>query len=499
MVLHQLHDLRVVGHLGIARTIARVKTRFYWPGLSLDVARWCQKCATCAGRKGKPTPQKSPLTQLPTGAPFDRIAMDILDTHRTTSKKHRYVLVISDYFSKYTDAFPLRRHTAKAVANVLVNRWIVYHGTPKVVHSDQGTEFESSLLRHTIRLLGVRKTRTAPYRPQSDGMVERFNRTLLNMLSAFVSEKVNDWDEHLPYVMMAYRTSVHASTGCTPQIMVYGVESHLPVDLMFPHAEPDELPPCGHEYVEYLRQTIRSTHAFAREHLQKSAVRQKRGYDAHAKARGIYQVGDYVRYYYLPLTQGNKFARPWTGPWKIIAKPTEIDYTIELVSNTHKTRTVHFDVLKMYEGDNDDVLPHESTDTASDFETEPAVPLSDVDIERRNENFVEAVREMYEPWNITTHDHTDDHPSDDETQNTTSNSEGDDTDEAPIARRLRPRRVPEDARRKAPRDKTKSPPKRLVTPLSSDDELADDLPEPSLSSPRALRPRRELRKPARYR
>ena len=349
-VLHQLHDLRVAGHLGIQRMVQRVKQRFYWPGITLDVTRWCAKCSVCAGRKGKPNPRKAPLTQLPTGAPFDRIALDILDTHKPTSKGYRYVLVISDYFTKYTDAFPLRRHTAKAVAHILLHRWIFYHTVPKTIHSDQGKEFESAVFRNLTTMLQAEKIRTAPYRPQSDGQVERMNRTILGMLSAFVSERGTDWDTYLPYVMMAYRTSVHASTGCTPQVMVYGREANLPIDLIYSPTNPPDLPACGPEYVEFIRDAIRTAHEFARDHLRQAAVRQKKGYDAHAKNCAKFEVGDLVRYYYVPLTQGNKFARPWTGPWRVLSRETEVDYRIALVSNPRKIRIIHVDVLKEYEG-----------------------------------------------------------------------------------------------------------------------------------------------------
>ena len=94
-VLHQLHDLRVVGHLGVQRTLARVQQRFYWPGCSLDVARWCAACPECAGRKGKPGAGRVPMSTLPVGAPFDRVALDILDTHKVTPRGNRYILVIS--------------------------------------------------------------------------------------------------------------------------------------------------------------------------------------------------------------------------------------------------------------------------------------------------------------------------------------------------------------------------------------------------------------------
>lgn len=349
-VLHNLHDLRVSGHLGIQRTIARVQRKFYWPGLSLDVARWCASCPECAGRKGKPGPGRVPLTSIPTGAPFERIAMDILDTRKRTSRGFQYILVISDYFSKYTDAFPLRRHTAPVVADILMRRWIVYHGVPRQIHTDQGTEFESTLMQTLARLLGFEKTRTSPYRPQSDGQVERFNRSLLNMLSAFVTDQALDWDEHLPYVCMAYRSSINTSTGCSPYSMVFGREYTMPIDLMYP--DPDfqkKNPQCGPEYVSYIKRALETAHSFAREHLRVAAQRQKRNYDVHAKERNGFAVGDLVRYYYPPAKQTNKFARPWLGPFTVLDKPTMVDYKISLVSDPSKIRTVHLDTIKPYE------------------------------------------------------------------------------------------------------------------------------------------------------
>jgi len=348
-VLHQLHDIRVSGHLGIQRTIARVHQKFYWPGLSLDVARWCAACPECASRKGNPGPGRVPLTSLPTGAPFERIAMDILDTRKRTARGYQYILVISDYFTKYTDAFPLRRHTAQVVTYHLLQRWIFYHGPPKQIHSDQGAEFESLILSNVTKLLNIRKTRTSPYRPQSDGQVERFNRTLLGMLSAFVTADALDWDTHLGYVLAAYRSSVNSSTGCTPYSMVYGREYTMPVDLVYPDPVDSPAPPaCGPEYVSFIRKGIEAAHKFARDHLRVAAVRQKRGYDAHARNRPAFNPGDLVRYYYPPAKQTNKFARPWLGPFKVIDQPTTVDYTIQLVSDPTKTRTVHIDNLKPY-------------------------------------------------------------------------------------------------------------------------------------------------------
>ena len=292
------------------------------------------------------------MINITTGAPFDMVAMDILDTKITTKHDHRYILVISDYFTKWTDAFPLRRHTALDVARVLVSRFVVYFGVPRVIHSDQGPEFESNLIRALTDLLQCTKSRTTSYRPQSDGQVERANRSILQMLSTYVNERATDWDEHLPFVMSAYRSTAHASTGCTPYSMVFGREMTLPVDLMYPTAaETADHPNCPSEYVEWVRKSLATAHDFARATLHKSATRQKRGYDARAKARPPFNVGDKVRYYYPPAKQGNKMAAPWKGPFTILKQVTDVDYRIQLDANPNRVIVTHLDNLKPWEGD----------------------------------------------------------------------------------------------------------------------------------------------------
>ena len=388
-VLYELHNLKMTGHLGIQRTIQRVQQRFYWPGLALDVARWCAACAHCCGRKGKPHPSKEPLKQFPAGMPFDRIAIDILDTHKTTRAGNRYVMVVSDYFSKFTDAYPLRNHTARVVAHALVTRWIVYHGVPHEILTDQGPEFESSLFKRLASLLQTRKIRTSPYRPQTDGQVERFNRTLLNMLSAYVSESGLDWDQYLPYVLLAYRSSVNASVGCTPNLMVYGRECNLPVDVMY-DTVPDVIPTCPQYYVEFLRKGLTSAHAFAREHLKKAAIRQKRNYDKKTSHRQPFKEGDLVRYYYPPLRQKSKFALPWTGPWRVVEQKSSVDYRIELVSCPTKRRVVHYDSLKPFEGTG------RFTDDELTEVDQPLLSASDKDVEAQNKA-LDDVADLFMP------------------------------------------------------------------------------------------------------
>ena len=137
-----------------------------------------------------------------------------------TNEGNRYILVVADYFSKYAEAYALPDMTAQTVADTLTTQFFCRYGIPRQLHSDQGTDFQSELFREVCRLLQIEKTRTMPFRPQSDGLVERLNRTLKSLLKAFVNEHHNDWDGHLSYLMCAYRSTIQDSTRCSPNLLM---------------------------------------------------------------------------------------------------------------------------------------------------------------------------------------------------------------------------------------------------------------------------------------
>ena len=122
---------------------------------------------------------------------------------------------------------------ATSVATAFVNEFVCRVGVPESLHIDQGKNFESALIKEICQLLGVKKTRITPYHPQTDGLVERFNRTVLDMLSMAVQQDEHGWDLLLPPVMLAYRTSVQETTGTTPFSLMFGLEPRLPEDIMF--------------------------------------------------------------------------------------------------------------------------------------------------------------------------------------------------------------------------------------------------------------------------
>jgi len=344
-VLSALHDAPSAGHLGVAKTVERVRERFYWYGLQSDVEDWCRQCEKCTKRKSPQTNARAPLVSSCSGYPFERIAIDIMGPLPVTESGNKYILVVGDYFTKWKEAFPIPNQEARTVAEKLVKEIIARYGAPEQIHSDQGRNFEAQLFQEMCLLFNMDKTRTTPYHPESDGMIERMNRTIQDMLAKYVSHHQRDWDEHLPLVMMAYRSSVHASTQYSPYYLLFGREVRLPVDVMFGR-QPDHQLEVS-EYVRHLRDTLEEVHEHAREHLRTSQKRQKDYYDQRIAGEQI-KVGDRVFLHDPAVKKGQtkKLHSPWQGPYIVMTKIGDVTYRIQAEDNPRKRKVVHFNRLK---------------------------------------------------------------------------------------------------------------------------------------------------------
>ena len=202
------------------------------------------------------------MHQYNVGAPSERITLDVLGPLPTSESGNKYVLLIADYFTKWPEAYPLPNQEAITIAEVLVKEYICRFGVPLEIHSDQGRNFESNVFQEMCSLLGIRKTRTTPLHPQSDGMVERMNRTLEAQLSKFVDEHQRDWDHYVPFLMMALRSATHETTKCSPAMLQFGHELRIPVDLLLGRPEEAE---TATDYCENLQERLEQVHNYARE------------------------------------------------------------------------------------------------------------------------------------------------------------------------------------------------------------------------------------------
>ena len=230
-VLYSIHSSTTGGHLGIFKTVEKVRERFYWPGFQEDVKLFINRCEQCQKRANPAKTHRHSLVEWTPSYPFHHIGIDFMGS-LPLSNGNQHILLIGDHFSKWYEAIPLPDQTASTTATALLENWICRFGCPHGIHSDQGRNFESRLFKSLNQALQVDKTRTTAFRPQSNAVVERMNRTLQSMLAKCVNDEQSTWSQHLPYVMMAYRTSVHESTGYTPHFLVYGQEVCLPIDFM---------------------------------------------------------------------------------------------------------------------------------------------------------------------------------------------------------------------------------------------------------------------------
>ena len=357
-ILNEVHAGQLSGHLGVRKTEAKVKYRYYWPGMSADIRSFLQSCDQCARRKSPAKKGKAPLQQYQVGVPVERVAIDLLGPLPESDSGNRWVMVVGDYCTKRMEAYPLPNATASTVALKLVQEFICRFGVPQELHSDQGTNFESEVFGEMCRLLGITKTRTTAYNPKSDGMVERFNKTLINIVAMLINPKrrQRDWDEFLPYATFAYRCTPQDSTGESPNMMMLGREVSIPVDLVTRCQEPQD--ETNTDFAEALRTNMQEAHDRARECLGKSARRQKRNYDRHAREKGLTE-GQLV-WLYNPAKKKNlspKLQLRWEGPWIVVKRLSDV--TVRIRQRTGgKPRVVHVDRLKPYEGEEFDQRIH---------------------------------------------------------------------------------------------------------------------------------------------
>ena len=266
-LLCQAHD--DAGHQGTERTLSHLKDLAYWVNMSSDVNEYVRSCQKTCQKAKLSVPTKAPLINTPIGRTMQPLQVDVLEVP-VSSKGNRYLLVVEDLFKKWLECYPMCNQKSETITEILVEIFSRY-GIPEFLHSDQGRNFESQLLKETCRALGIRYTHTALH-PQGNALVERSNRTVLQMLRCYV-ERNEDWEKYLQLVLFAYRTSKHSSTGVSSFQLMYGRESHTI----------SYLPPLpGYEQTSYecsLSRKLFEIREFVEGQLIEAQRRQKEYYD----------------------------------------------------------------------------------------------------------------------------------------------------------------------------------------------------------------------------
>jgi hypothetical protein len=274
-LLHAGHHAQLAGHPGGRKLYYVLRRFFYWPSMALDAYNTVRNCVTCAKNRIKLRKHSSPLKLFPARAPLEYVAIDILGELVKTPRGNRYLLVITDRYSKLTKTVPLRRITTNYIAHAFVTHWVMNYGPPTYVLSDNGKQFTSQFFLDVCRIVGTKNYFTTTYHPQANGQVERFNNTLVQAMRHFIADHPRDWDLYSDAVTFAYNTQPHSSTKVAPFELVLSNPPGPPG--LLPDPLKRELPPAEfrYEWKQWLSHLLNSSD----EALRAAQARYKRGFD----------------------------------------------------------------------------------------------------------------------------------------------------------------------------------------------------------------------------
>ena len=341
-ILEQLHCSQFGGgHLGQDKTYEKIRARYYWPNMYKEVRQYVARCDICNARKKKNT--HNPIMSMPIpNYPFEIIGIDTCGPFNETEDGNIYVLTIIDHFSGWPEAFPMKNKSTLSVARVLLNEVIPRHSCPRVMVSDNGTEFVSAVIALIKEKMRITHIKTSPYHPQSNGKVERFHRYMNDTLAKYCHKSPYQWDQYLPAMLMAYRTMVHDSTKFTPFFVMHGRDPILPVDTLL---QP-KLRYMGDDYVPTALQRLHEAYRDVRENVHSSQLRNQ-AYRNERSKLSDYCPGDPVYYKdrtYIPGTSA-KLQQRWAPFYRVIEQTGPVNYRIRH-QTTGSSKVVHADDLK---------------------------------------------------------------------------------------------------------------------------------------------------------
>jgi hypothetical protein len=317
-LLRENHEGKFAGHFAERKLYSTLRTKYWWKGMRADVRAHCRSCLTCASRKGPGRGKRAALQPIPVGGPFHTVGVDVLQLPKSFDG-NKYAIVFMDYFTKWPEVFAASSQTAETIARLFVEHVVTRHGVPERLLSDRGPNFLSHLVTEVCKLLGSSKVNTSGYHPQCDGLVEKFNGTLVTMLSKCVEKNGRDWDTHLPYLLFAYRVAVQESTQHSPFLLLYGRQPRIPSDTALNQPRT----PYQIEFQDYAGELVAKLSeawALAHQSIKQAQRRQKVQYDKRIKEPD-YEVGQRVMVHHPSHIRGEawKLARPYFGPYEVIA------------------------------------------------------------------------------------------------------------------------------------------------------------------------------------
>ncbi len=381
-VIQAAHD-NVAGHMGVKKTYHRVLQNFFWPRVKRDVSKYVKTCHTCQiTSKPNQTLKPAPLYPIPVmSQPFTHLIVDCVGPLPRSRSGCSYLLTIMCQSTRYPAAYPLRSITTRNVVKA-ITEFISVFGIPKVIQTDQGSNFTSRLFSQVLKQLNITHNRSSAYHPQSQGALERFHQHLKSLLRSYCIELKADWQDGLPWLLLAAREVVQESTGFSPNELVFAHTVRGPLSVIRDQWVESDPPKNLISYVNGFRHRLYEAGELAKQNLQVAQKKMKQLFDRKVERRE-FCAGDQVLVL-QPLIE-SPFQAKYFGPCSVVRRVSEQNYLIEMPNKRKAVEICHVNLLKPYFAHD---VPTEVTDTPV-LVTGPAVEeemSSDVVLQPRLKN-----------------------------------------------------------------------------------------------------------------
>jgi transposase InsO family protein len=348
-IMISCHDTYDGGHFGADKTYRKLRDRFYWSTMYQDCEAYCKSCPICQARKIPRRQREAALLGTPIADhAFERIGVDVIGPLPKTKNGNKYIVTFTDSFTRWVEAYAVPEQKEETIAELLVCEIVCRFGAPKYLVSDRGSNFLSALCTKVYELMKIKKVTTTSYHPQSNGIVERFNGVLVQMLAMYSKE--NDWDSYIPYLLSAYRSCYNSTIQETPFMMTFGRQMILPIDAMLNTGEAYSTDRS--DYADEIAYRLNDAHKRAKQLLNDiSLKRNKKNIELINQKE--FNVGDMVMLR-CALKKGvnrklNKFN--WLGPYRVVERLSLVNYRLDIPTPSSGNKPhdiVHVDRLKQW-------------------------------------------------------------------------------------------------------------------------------------------------------
>ena len=336
-----MHDMPNAGHLGFHHTLGRMHKRYFWPGMSKDIREYVESCPQCQARNTNPQQRvRAPAILETIPSLFERVAVDVQGEFKESAKHNKYIVTFICLSSRWIEAFAISNCKSSTIAKLFVSQILLRYGPVRSLLSDRGSYFLSKLTRHVLKIFNVTKLDIAAYHPESNAKVERVHRLYNDMISKYVNDQHNDWDEWLPFVQHAYRTSRHSATSFSPYELVFGRTCEDFVDTsLFPESP---APACVSTWFRALKRRAAEYRKLGKQ-MELASIEESLA-QAPKKDPIIFAIGERVMLRNMAKPPPNtikKYLKKWLSGYIIRGRAGPTRYEVVRVDDQSRNPTVY--------------------------------------------------------------------------------------------------------------------------------------------------------------